>query len=448
VDSLSKKIVLLSSVDIYGAAEAIYKLGSLFKEQGHQVIIIVKKKTKKDDFIVQYEQYFENTYKKKSILSRLYLKIKKRIRGKNSIDQPQVIYDPNYCYFSKEETSANVSAEQIIKQVGFIPDFIFAGMTSDFMNSTDVLNLQKITQAQVYNIAVDMNHFTGGCHYAWDCRGYIDGCTIDCPAIRSEFGKSLAKINFDTKFKNAKEGNFKIIAGSGWTLKQAKESKIYEKQAFIPNINSLIDTKLFNAKNKEIAKRIFDFDSSKFYILAGCANANEPRKGFPYLTEALKILELQLTVEQKNRIVLLVVSQDTPQEFKLLNFEKQKLEYITDYRLLVLLYQAVDLFVNTSIEDGGPMMVSEALACGTPVVGFDMGVVNNIVVNNYNGYKAKLKDSRDLAKGIKEILNLSKEEYKVFSENSVKQIKDFSSFEYAYQIFKNILHEKNSNSAI
>ena len=85
------------------------------------------------------------------------------------------------------------------------------------------------------------------------------------------------------------------------------------------------------------------------------------------------------------------------------------------------------------------MMVSEALACGTPVVGFDMGVVNNMVINDYNGYKAILKDSQDLAKGIYTIFNLNSEEYKVYSENAVRQVEEFSSMAHAKKVFDRIM---------
>lgn len=424
--NLKKKILLLSTGDVNGAYEAIYKLGYFFYDQGYTVSMLVKYRTKRDSFIVQYIK----KQKKKSIISfaiQLFIKIKNKLAHKLWGKPKDTNFDTKYSFFSKNETIENISAENVISQIGFVPDFIITGMTDGFINSTDLLNLYKITQAKIYNIAVDMNHFTGGCHYAWDCDGYIRGCNEECPAIIEKKNRSLAKLNFETKLKNARTGNFEIIGMSDWTIKQAKNSKIYNNQKVFYNVNSLIDTNLFNARNRDIAKRVFDFDDSKFYIMAGSQNANDPRKGFPYFIEALKILEGELTIEQKSKIVLLIVSRDVPKEFENLNFEKQKLDYITDYRLLVLLYQAIDLFVSASIEDAGPMMVSEAMACGTPVVGFDMGVVNNMVINNYNGYKAKLKDSKDLALGIKNISELSKEKYKDFSCNSVVQVERFSS---------------------
>lgn len=433
---VAKKILLLSTGDINGAYEAMSKLGQFFSDQGHVISLVVKHKTRNENFIVQYAE----EQKKKSTLTRILIKVKNKLLSYFRSKTDEIQFDGKYSFLSKNESSKNISAEKIIGQIGFIPDFIITGMTDGFINSTDLLNLQKYTNAKVYNITVDMNHFTGGCHYAWDCEGYINGCNEKCPAIIGKVNRDLAKINFETKFKNAREGNFQIISGSGWTLKQAQKSKIYREQSLFYNINSLIDTKLFNPNNKDIAKRIFNFHDSKFYILSGSQNAKDPRKGFSYFIEALKVLETELTIEEKQKIVVLVVSNNVPEEFESLAFEKQKINYITDYRLLVLLYQAIDLFINSSVEDAGPMMVSEAMACGTPVVGFDMGVVNNMVINDYNGYKAILKDSNDLACGIKKMIGLTTEEYRHYSENANAQIQKYASFEFATKIFNKIIN--------
>jgi glycosyltransferase involved in cell wall biosynthesis len=434
--SIKKKILLLSTEDTNGAYEYVYKLACLLSKKGHDVVMLVKVKTQADDFVIQYKALC-NSKNKKSLFWRFFFKIKNRLLP---IRKSQIIFDRNYSFISKDEKSVNVSVKQIINQVGFIPEFVFSGMTNDFMNSTDLVNLQQLTKAQIYNITVDMNHFTGGCHYAWDCKGYINGCDTNCPAIISENGKELAKINFETKLKNAKLGNFKIITGSGWTLQQAKESEIYKNQVTtILNINSLIDTKILHNKNRSYVKDIFNLDRNKFYILMGCQNANDKRKGFKYLFEALQILDKNISIEQKNRIEVVIVSREVTKSFDDIPFQKKHIDYIKDYRLLTLLYQATDVFVNSSIEDSGPMMVSEALACGTPVVGFDMGIVSNMVINGYNGYKAKLKDSNDLAQGIKKILELSEQEYNQYSLNAVKQVEEYSSFEYADKVLNEIL---------
>ena len=430
MELMTKKILLLSTTDDNGAHEAIYRIAKHFKYENHEVKMLVKRKTKSDDVIVAYRD--EHTNIMTRFFKKLIVKILNKIKTKIS-------YEAQYVFFSKDETSINTEPKRIIDLLGYIPDFIFVGTTHGFMNSTDLLNLQKFTNAKVFNITVDMNHFTGGCHFAWDCQGFITGCTNSCPAIIGKNGRNLAQKNFTKKLENAKAGNFQIIAGSGWTLKQASESKIYKNQNEILNVNSLIDTTLFSPRSRKYAKNVFNLDSNKFYVLMGCQNTNNKQKGFEYLLEALKILDKNLSRQQNEKIRIIIVSKRKAINFDEIPFQKEYMDFITDNRLLSLLYQACDVFVNSSIEDPGPMMVSEALACGTPVVGFDMGVVNNMVINDYNGYKAILKDSSDLAKGIYTIFNLNYDEYKVYSDNAVRQVEEFSSMTYAKKVFDRIM---------
>lgn len=437
MDLGKKKILILSTGDVNGAYEAMYKVANILINMGHDVVMCVKQKSKSDDFIKTYKNH--QSIKKPNILERFFNKFFSSFRINSTVVQKKISSNPHYYFLSENELAENINVESLIKTIGFTPDFIFTGMTINFVNSTDLLNIYNATKAKIYNITVDMNHFTGGCHFSWGCDGYIIGCTNTCPAIVNQDDKITAKINFERKFENAKKANFQIIAGSGLTLEQAKNSKIYHNQETIHNVNSLIDTNLLNNKNKSIAKNIFSLSNDHFYILTGAQNIDDPRKGFTYLLEALEILDRTLPEEQKKKIVLLVVSNTVNEEFNKVTFEKKKIEYIKDYRLLSLLYQAADVYVNTSIEDSGPMMVSEALACGTPVVGFDTGIIMNMVIDDYNGVKVLLKHSQKLAEGIKKIFDLDKNQYDAYSENAVKQVEEFSSFEYAEKIFTKIL---------
>ncbi|AZA47474.1 glycosyltransferase [Chryseobacterium carnipullorum] len=438
---MKKKILVLSTGDVNGAYEAMYKVAHILKNMGHEVVLCVRNKTKTDDFIKPYI-HIQNVPppKKNFFIEKVVRKIKAYLPQSEpeKAVQPKLTTDRKYSFLSKDEITENINVDSLLKSVGFIPEYIFTGMTIDFLNSIDLFNIYKATQAKMYNITVDMNHFTGGCHFSWGCEGYVNNCE-HCPAILEESQKFVAKDNLERKYDNAQKAFFQIIAGSGLTLEQAKKSKIYKNQEIIYNVNSLIDTTLLNDRNKNIAKAVFSLSDDHFYILTGAQNMEDPRKGFKYLIEALEVLDRQLSEELKKRICILVVSNSINEEFDRIHFKKQKIDYIKDYRLLSLLYQATDVYINTSIEDSGPMMVSEALACGTPVVGFDTGVVTNMVVDDYNGYKIPMKDSQKLAEGIQKIFELDKDRYAAFSKNAVQQVKEFSSYEYAENIFTKIL---------
>ena len=70
---------------------------------------------------------------------------------------------------------------------------------------------------------------------------------------------------------------------------------------------------------------------------------------------------------------------------------------------LVNAYGVADVFLCSSIEDNGPMMINEALMCGTPVVCFKVGIGNDLV-SKKTGYLSKKFDSEDLAHGLMQVL--------------------------------------------
>jgi hypothetical protein len=71
-----------------------------------------------------------------------------------------------------------------------------------------------------------------------------------------------------------------------------------------------------------------------------------------------------------------------------------------------------------------------------------MGIVANMVINGYNGYKATNKDSFDLAKGIETIFQCSGEEIKQFNDNASKQVENYSSLESAGVLLNSVLFKK------
>jgi len=76
------------------------------------------------------------------------------------------------------------------------------------------------------------------------------------------------------------------------------------------------------------------------------------------------------------------------------------IDMVKDDYLLAALYSAADLFVHPALADNLPNGVLESLACGTPVVAFDVGGVGEAVRPMETGYLARCRDARDLAPGM------------------------------------------------
>jgi len=83
-------------------------------------------------------------------------------------------------------------------------------------------------------------------------------------------------------------------------------------------------------------------------------------------------------------------------------------------------YQAADLFVIPSLEDNLPNTIMEALACGTPCVGFHTGGIPEMIDHEKNGYISTYKSEKSLAEGIYK--TLYEYDAKVLSQNAVEKV--------------------------
>ena len=350
--------------------------------------------------------------------------------------------DLKYLFNTANEDNSYQDTDVVLQHLNFTPDLIFVGITYDFLTSSDILNLAEATKAIVYNMAVDMSHFTGGCHFAWDCEGYKIGChNCACPAILDDEHKNLAGRNFLKKAENASKGNFRILAGTEWTREQALASAIYSNQDLVLNISGVIDLSLFNPLQRHLAKLVFGLSPDKFYILAGAENTLDERKGYPFFVASLNLFWETLSAAERQSVEVISLSSILDHEVhREIKFAKRNIEYIRDDRLLSLFYQAADVFVNSSIEDSGPAMLLEAMACGTPVVSFKMGAAEYFIKNGETGFVVKNRDTAALAAAVHKLYHTPASQRKamgIAAHNTVVEKGDMS---LALKTIQTILH--------
>lgn len=78
--------------------------------------------------------------------------------------------------------------------------------------------------------------------------------------------------------------------------------------------------------------------------------------------------------------------------------------YLTGEKQLSWVYSAADVFVLPSLQDNLPNTALEALACGVPVVGFDVGGIPEIVREGETGLLVPAKDVAGLRAAITSVL--------------------------------------------
>ena len=89
------------------------------------------------------------------------------------------------------------------------------------------------------------------------------------------------------------------------------------------------------------------------------------------------------------------------------------LGYIGSDRLKALAYSAADLFIFPTRADNFPIVLQESMACGTPMVSFNIGGVSELVRPGITGLLAKPEDPVNLASKIAELLEDDSLRYKM-----------------------------------
>ena len=119
------------------------------------------------------------------------------------------------------------------------------------------------------------------------------------------------------------------------------------------------------------------------------------------------------------------------------NFEYNFKSIIKNEKELIKFYQNSDFFLNQSIQDTGPVMVNEALACGVPVLSFKIGVSNDVIRNNFNGYLANNISNKKLGDQIIKITKVNTKHLKKMKKNARETaIKNFDINEKTKDILK------------
>lgn len=261
---------------------------------------------------------------------------------------------------------------------------------------------------------------TGICHYPQACEHYKkEGCGA-CHYLPD--GGSLTDLSARVWKKKAALYNLRhvhFVACSRWLCGEVKKSRLLEGRS-VWNIPNAIDTRVFTAIDKNKAREEFGLPTDKKLILFASQRTNDRRKGIDYMISALNSL-VERHPEMKEQAAVVILGGQSEEVASQMPLSAYPIGFINDARRIVSLYSASDIFVLPSLEDNLPNTIMEAMACGVPCVGFNVGGIPEMIDHGKNGYVAAYKDAGDLAQGIYQMLTNA--DYDDFSSNAVSKVK-------------------------
>jgi glycosyltransferase involved in cell wall biosynthesis len=248
---------------------------------------------------------------------------------------------------------------------------------------------------------MDLAPLTGGCHYPGDCRGYEEKCGR-CPVLRSDSSGDASRRTWRRRRRHFSEIPLTIVAPTRWVAERASRSSLLSA-ARCEMIPLSVDTGLFRPGRQQLAREVLALPPTAFILFCGAQQLRQERKGLAQLVGALHRFRALLESNDPDMVarVLLVTAGPYDPSRELGNsFRQVHVGVLRDDRILALAHQAADLFISPSLEDAGPLMLNEAMACGVPSVAFQTGGAVEWLAGGERGYAARVGDVDDLAFGM------------------------------------------------
>lgn len=260
--------------------------------------------------------------------------------------------------------------------------------------------LAGLAQPLVWRLS-DVWPFSGGCHYPGACAKYTQQCG-SCPKLENTDDEDHTRRLFLRKQRHWAGLNVTLVAPSRWIADCARRSSLFARHQTVV-IPTGVDLQRFRPAQKSAARAQLRLPPDRKLILfAALQPSFDARKGHAFLSDALKAVA---SGPLGPRCVAVLAGDAGAGNRDAFVLPSVNLGYLSQEASMALAYAAADVVVVPSLEDNLPNVAIEAIACGTPVVGFNVGGMPDIVRHQENGFLAEDRDATGLAAGIEWVLH-------------------------------------------
>lgn len=331
-----------------------------------------------------------------------------------------------------------IGTRRILKKIKeFKPDIIqLYNIHGYYLNEVRLYKyLSKLNIPVVYGM-LDEYPYLGYCCYAFDCDKFKTGC-IGCEYKAD--GRYMNSLFFNRARETylAKEKAYNSIkkimfTGPKWVLERANESGLLRGRD-LREIDEFIDCEnIFTIRNSDKLRNKLGIDQSKI-VLLDVAPSNDKRKGVSYFVSLAEIAEKRYP----GKYVFINVGYQGG--FASLPANFIPVPYVYDQKELAEYYSMADAFICTSMADTMPNSCLDSLACGTPIIGFDITGVP-YVAEEPLGRFAKAGDVDSMFTLIEGVSRKTNEIKEACREYAVNRYSINTYYEKQMAIYKEILN--------
>lgn len=253
----------------------------------------------------------------------------------------------------------------------------------------------------------DLWAVTGHCAFPYDCDRWIGGC-YKCPLLTPEGRKRVeppptvldgTRRVWREKKRLYDQTSLHIVVNSNWMHDHVSRS-ILGKTLSINVISNGVELDIYQPQDKKGARAMLGLPADEKILLYVAHRLGAYRKGFHLASQAMEIIQEN---NPQSPMFITMGSQERWNKPDKLN-KFRHFEYVKDPEKQALIYTAADAFLCTTLAEGQPQTALESMACGTPVIAFDLGPMPEDVDDGKTGFIVPSQDAEALVAGIERFL--------------------------------------------
>jgi glycosyltransferase involved in cell wall biosynthesis len=284
----------------------------------------------------------------------------------------------------------------------------------------------------------DMWAFTGHCSHPLDCRRWLESCgKCPYPSLPPAVTKDGTAFNLAQKRAVYEKSRVYLATPSQWLMDRAQSSVLAPGVVSARVIPNGVDQSSYKPASKSAAREALGIPQGASVLLfVAAGNRSNPWKDYDTLDGAAQILARRL---HPGKLVLMVPGADHP-SVNLLGVEVKPVPWTDDPASLATYYQAADLYLHAAHAENFPNVILEALSCGLPVVGTDVGGIPEQIQDGVNGFVVPKSDPQAMADRAIELLS-DKSKLNLFSESAASSARGKYSLERMGNEYLDWFHE-------
>lgn len=244
---------------------------------------------------------------------------------------------------------------------------------------------------------------SGHCAHSFECDRWRLGCghcpdLSQYPAVR----RDATAYNWRRKQGIYSKSQLHVVAPSRWLMAKAKESILEMGMVSARVIPHGVDLSVFRTGDREQARSDLGLPLDAAVLLfAAKGIRNNAAKDFLTMRRAFEIVSGRY---RHKSLLFIALGEAAPAE-RIGHGELRFVQHTRDRALLSKFYQAADLYVHAAKAEVWGLSLTEAMACGLPVVASNVGGIPDQVTEGETGFLVEVADADRFAERIGRLLD-------------------------------------------